>query len=475
MDHENGVDDKNEETDLIKAGETVILHKFNYMRTHVFNPNKNLQLGRDVVSMAGLLGKKYGTTFEMVAHPTKKKIFELKKADEVVDFESLFLTGEGGQDNRDLDDTEASQKLSRKQVEEMRDSGVSGKVIMEKLVENSETFQSKTKFSQAKFLKKKAKKYHHYICIRRPTIRLLIEILYKMDPIKINNLRIDSLSQILNMVNVQSGGRYMVYETGAQGIVVAAMLERLGDSGELVHVYQTGQPQTACINSMGLHKSDLLKTLNLHHLRSIEQGRDITQLHKPLIKDVATNQEATIEASINGEAAKDDYTSKEGAADASANQDAAAEGSTNQDEAAGDDTEEPAAKKMKTDGEENGGLDNDKKPVRMNLREKSVEAYNSIKSKKLDGLVIVCKQHPGNLITYLSKFVAPSRPFVVYSPYKEPLLDTYMVLKDKGLAVMVNLSETWLRSHQVLPQRTHPTVLMSGGGGYLLTGIFVHN
>ena len=55
-----------------------------------------------------------------------------------------------------------------------------------------------------------------------------MDILYKMDPIKIMNLRIDSLSQILNMVNVQSGGRYMVYETGAQGLVVAAMLERIG-------------------------------------------------------------------------------------------------------------------------------------------------------------------------------------------------------------------------------------------------------
>merc|ERR1712168_465032 len=114
---------------------------------------------------------------------------------------------------------ENSQKLTREDMDSMREEGVEGTQIVEKLIENSETFQSKTKFSQAKFLKKKAKKYHHYICIRRPTIRLLIEILYKMDPMKIMNLRIDSLSQILNMVNVQSGGRYMVYETGAQGIV----------------------------------------------------------------------------------------------------------------------------------------------------------------------------------------------------------------------------------------------------------------
>ena len=52
-------------------------------------------------------------------------------------------------------------------------------------------------------------------------------------------------------------------------------------------------------------------------------------------------------------------------------------------------------------------------------------------------------------------------------------MDAYMTMKEQGSAVNVNLSETWLRSYQVLPERTHPTVNMSGGGGYLLTGIMV--
>ena len=37
----------------ITVGETVILQKFNYMRTHVLNPGKNLQLGRDIVNLSG--------------------------------------------------------------------------------------------------------------------------------------------------------------------------------------------------------------------------------------------------------------------------------------------------------------------------------------------------------------------------------------------------------------------------------------
>jgi hypothetical protein len=39
---------------------------------------------------------------------------------------------------------------------------------------------------------------------------------------------------------------------------------------------------------------------------------------------------------------------------------------------------------------------------------------------------------------------------------QEPLLDTYSRVKEEGLAVMVTLSESWLRHHQVLPQeQTH--------------------
>jgi len=418
---------------VIEKGETVVLQKYNYMRTHVLNPKKNLQLGRDIVNLAGVIGEKYGTTFEMVPSPTNKKQFELKVAQEVVDFEDLFLTGEGGQDNRDIVDstgTQSSQNLSKAQIEEMIETGVSGKNIVEKLIENSDTFQNKTKFSQAKYMKKKAKKYHQYVMIRKPTIRLLMDILYKMDPIKIMNLRIDSLSQILNMVNVQSGGRYMVYETGAQGLVVAAMLERIGDVGELVHVYQTGQPQSNALNSMGLQNSQNIKTLNIQHLRSLEQGKDILEYQ---------NKDQDPELSEK------------------------------------DSSEEPSAKKVKLENGDSAENGTTKPAARMSLRERSVEAFNSAKSKKLDGLVIVCKQHPGNIVLYLSKYIAPSRPFAIYSAYKEPLMDAYVQLKDAGVAIMVNLSETWLRNHQVLPQRTHPTVLMSGGGGYLLTGTFISN
>ncbi len=43
-------------------------------------------------------------------------------------------------------------------INEMREQGVSGRAIVKALIENSATFQNKTEFSKAKYLKKKQKK-----------------------------------------------------------------------------------------------------------------------------------------------------------------------------------------------------------------------------------------------------------------------------------------------------------------------------
>lgn len=48
-------------------------------------------------------------------------------------------------------------------------------------------------------------------------------------------------------------------------------------------------------------------------------------------------------------------------------------------------------------------------------------------------------------------------------------------LRTEAAAVQLQLSETWMREYQVLPQRTHPLMTMSGTGGYLLTGYKVRS
>ncbi|KAG6557346.1 hypothetical protein Mapa_001274 [Marchantia paleacea] len=49
--------------------------------------------------------------------------------------------------------------------------GASGKEIIEALVANSASFETKTAFSQEKYMKKKQKKYAPRVLLRRPSAR----------------------------------------------------------------------------------------------------------------------------------------------------------------------------------------------------------------------------------------------------------------------------------------------------------------
>jgi tRNA (adenine-N(1)-)-methyltransferase non-catalytic subunit len=447
---------------LILDGQVIVIQRHNYMRTHKLNlkKNSNVQLGKETVDMSAVVGHRFGETFKMMHDADAKgrnsnRMWTLEKSKEAVDFEDLFLNGDEAEkddvvadkDNRNLVDKNSSQKLSREEIEAMRDSGTSGEKVMAALIENSETFAKKTKFSQAKFLKKKARKYCEFLVIRHPTLRLLVQIAYKSDPMKIMNLRIDSLAQLLCQANVRSSGRYLVYETGCQGLVVAGVLERVGAAagGKVVHVYQTGNPQTQSLDGMNFGKDvlDNLLTLNMYHLRSLEAGENITQMHN-------NKPEAAVTADQSGDQVEEAKQVEQPIQ-----------------------VEEP----IQAEPQKPAPAPPQKIPFRQKLREESAKSYNLMKSESggMDGLIVACKQHPTAILLALIKYLAPSRPFAVFSPYKEPVMDAYMAVKESGRAVMCTVSETWLRSHQVLPSRTHPEVLMSGGGGYLLTGTYVDN
>ena len=61
-------------------------------------------------------------------------------------------------DNRNLHDNSDNQKISRDDIIEMREQGVSGENIIDKLIEHSATFKDKTDFAQQKYIKKKKTK-----------------------------------------------------------------------------------------------------------------------------------------------------------------------------------------------------------------------------------------------------------------------------------------------------------------------------
>jgi tRNA (adenine-N(1)-)-methyltransferase non-catalytic subunit len=60
-----------------------------------------------------------------------------------------------------------------------------------------------------------------------PTLFNVCEYWFVKDQNRIRDLRVDSLSQLLNLANVRPGGRYLAVDD-ASGLLVASILERLG-------------------------------------------------------------------------------------------------------------------------------------------------------------------------------------------------------------------------------------------------------
>lgn len=350
----------------------------------------------------------------------KKRLYSLEVCSEITSDIRAFLNNkDSGQDNRDIKINDNSQNLSQKEIEALRESGASGSNIIEQLVENSKTFTSKTEFGQEKYLKKKERKYFEYIQIRKPSIRLIAEILYRQDPEKVLFVRQDTLSQLISYANINESGTYIVYESGTQGLLPATLMNSIGANtkGRLLHMHQGPFPQKLALQAMNLGEEHVKRCLSVNIFSSLKMFNN---------RGDSEVQEET--------------------------------------------TEEPPAKMIKLD-EDVVETNGDSKPKPKWYYE-NLEAVKVL-DEKVDGLVIVTREHPWSILTTLLPFVKPNRNIVVYHNIKEVLTEVFLDLKSGTRVTSVKLTSNWMRNYQVLPNRTHPEVQMGGNSGYLLTGIVV--
>ena len=77
---------------------------------------------------------------------------------------------------------------------------------------------------------------------------------------------------------------------------------------------------------------------------------------------------------------------------------------------------------------------------------------------------------PLALVRHVLPLLAPSASLAVYSPWPQPLAEALEALRGGGQVANLALQEAWWREMQVLPLRTHPTMNMNHGGGFLLSG-----
>lgn len=391
----------------IKELEYAIFKNENMNKLIQIRKNKPFFLGQRKINVYSAIGHTFGSYFEIQSDGSLKKLTSVEEAKKKL---SLIIDGENlTKDNRSLIDTGESQKLTTDDIEAYKKQGISGLDMVKIIVENSKSFQEKTAFSKEKYLRKKQKKYVNIIQMLRPNIRLLSEMYYSQGPLKICNLRIDSLSQMLAFCNVMSGGKYIILET-VQGLLTAAVVERLGFIGCVVQMhlgsFSIHQPKEAVV-ALNYEVSDVLSVLY-----NIDFKNAMTLLG------------------------------------------------------------EEESEKMIIDSADNTDSDVPNKRQKTERGDHIQRAKDILAPRDIDSLLVAVKNHPSNVLPLLD-FLAFSRPFAIFSMYQEPLVDCYVTLKARGDIISLNITETWFRRYQVLPERTHPCYSMSGNGGFLLTGIKV--
>ncbi|PZC87005.1 hypothetical protein B5X24_HaOG201241 [Helicoverpa armigera] len=425
----------------VKIGDYIIIQKQNYKKLHKFNKSdSSISLGRDTINLKGLEGSPYFSVFKMIPKTSKKnREFTVELAEEAVKLKDEIDIKVSGNDNRNIVDDGRSQKLTAADIETLKSDKNKASDIVETLISNSNTFHNKTEFSQDKYLRKKERKYFEYFQVLKPNLRIISEIMYKLEPNKIQNLRCDTLSQIITLVNIHCEGNHLLYDSGSNGLLAAALLSAIGanTNGRLIHMHPGNMSQKQALLAMNFPEEQMNRCISVNvysALRQFYQGCDTNTTSQ--VQDENSAEQNSLKR-------KND-----------------------------DNSEECQAKKIKESDEEDKTDVNTEQP-RENKKPKwhfDNIAASDILHKKMDSLVIACKEDPQNIFNELVAFVKPGRPFVIYYNVAEPLQQLFMTLKTQSNVAALKLTCNWMRNYQVLPDRTHPDVLMNASSGFLLTG-----
>ena len=255
------------------------------------------------------------------------------------------------------------------------------RAVIENIVSNSSTYSQKTGFSKAKYIKRKESKFSKIFVPLRPSIQTVSEFYFERNPEKICGMRLDSLSQMLSFANIRSGGKYFVLDD-THGMVLAAIMERMGGNGVVVAVHESVNSPFDIVRYMNFEKvvQDTLHTIQWKtFLDESKQGHP----NEPL-----------------------------------------------------------------TDS------GNDVHPSRFDRKVYFKAQLRVIRSlcaeAAFDGLIVVGSTYrPFEVVESFGKYLAGSKPVVVYTEAVQPLLETYKSLRLNADYIKVEMSDIWTREYQV--------------------------
>lgn len=371
-----------------------------------------------------LISAQYGTLFtvgnnEMLVAVTRESL------DLMSTMGGISSIGEiSSIDNRNLDDNNKAQSLDATTIREMKLRGESGVSIIEALAAGSTTWNSKTEFSKAKWLKRKAKKYIPWVQILEPTAISVTEA-YFWRAASSKKCRPDTIAQLLARSNIRTGSRVIVVDS-FHGVILGAVTERAGSTGNILFLYEGPKASTDAVNKFNF-SSDVWQSISI-------APADVcfAEASKVLAREVT---EPT-SVKVTGGLPKSYFTTSI--------------------EATAIDTNVLS-------------LTLPKKLLKPRLGPHV--SCRSWFSHKAHALVLAPDREPISVLKATLPALFDSCPLVVYSEHMEPLIRAFDWLKTSGNAIHLQLTETWLREFQILENRSHPTMTMCANAGFVLSAI----
>lgn len=252
---------------------------------------------------------------------------------------------------------------------------------------------------QEKYIKAKAKKYSNIVTIYRPTTRLLSQVYFAKSPEKLCYLRMDSLSGMLHRCNIRSGARVVVVD-GCQGLLTGAVLARVGTTGTVLQLHQGDSPVTTAVVNYNFSEEVMANLWSFPLYGVAHVG--------------ARPPSETVE--VEARVPRPDATKSADGVELSAEKIA--------------EREARAQRKVAT-------------------KARLARSSGMLQRAEVDALLIVTRFEPLPILKATLRFLGPSRPFAIFSYYKEPLVECYTWLKSRGI-VGLTLTERWTQEYQVM-------------------------
>jgi tRNA (adenine-N(1)-)-methyltransferase non-catalytic subunit len=322
--------------------------------------------------------------------------------------------------------------------------------LTEVVSEKMSTFNEKSQFSQEKIVRKKKRKCHaNIVTVIKPTLVLLNEMLFARD--KIGGLRVDILAQILTLSNVQNGSKCLVLDHNL-GLITSAVASRILPQGVCIHLlqdYEVLYTARKTMNMLNIREADWpenILSITIRDMYKIFKGVDRFEYEDGVLQARADEQLSRLAKRFESLSSEPCDATKRVKLDKT----------THNDDQVLKDIEK-------------------KDSNRINRHRERALAAKHLKERSLDSLILVVQNdHPLPLVKLLFPFLAPSRQFVIYSDITDSLIECQQYLKSNSLAVSLQLSQSWMRKYQVLPDRTRPEMNATGYGGFLLSGTKAH-